>query len=320
VRVEDVDRPRCRRSLAELHLQQLAACGLHSDAPVVWQSQRSALYEQALQRLHTRGLVYFCVCSRKDIAAALAARGPAKPRFGTLVYPGTCRNVQRPAAAAMRLIDGSVNPGDTQAATCTVQTSASTSGQATAPAPPLAAARSAVQWFTEPEVSAGSPPRQQRATRLRVPPGTVHWHDRRLGPQQQDVATEVGDFVLHRADGLWAYQLAVVVDDAEQGVTHVVRGEDLADNTARQLLLQRALGLPEPKHLHTPLVLAADGHKLSKQNGALALDLSEPVAALRAAGQVLGLPPLLAGACGITPAQWLQAAVPVWARMHALRP
>ena len=76
--------------------------------------------------------------------------------------------------------------------------------------------------------------------------------------------------MLKRADGLWAYQLAVVVDDAAQGITHVVRGEDLADNTARQILLQRALGLPTPRYLHTPLVLAADGHKLSKQNGAAA--------------------------------------------------
>ncbi len=121
-------------------------------------------------------------------------------------------------------------------------------------------------------------------------PAVTHWHDRRLGPQQQNVAEEVGDFVLRRADGLWAYQLAVVVDDAEQGITHVVRGQDLADNTARQMVLQRALGLPTPQYLHTPLVLGADGDKLSKQNGAMALDLSDPWAALTQAAQVLGLP------------------------------
>jgi glutamyl-Q tRNA(Asp) synthetase len=96
--------------------------------------------------------------------------------------------------------------------------------------------------------------------------------------------------VLRRADGLWAYQLAVVVDDAAQGVSHVVRGQDLADNTARQILLQRALGLPTPQYLHTPLVMGANGEKLSKQNGALALDLSDPLAALGQAAQVLGLP------------------------------
>ncbi len=120
-------------------------------------------------------------------------------------------------------------------------------------------------------------------------PAVTHREDRRLGSQQQNVAEEVGDFVLRRADDLWAYQLAVVVDDAAQGITHVVRGEDLADNTARQIVLQRALGLPAPQYLHTPLVLGANGEKLSKQNGAKALDLIDPVAALNTAAQALGL-------------------------------
>ena len=120
-------------------------------------------------------------------------------------------------------------------------------------------------------------------------PALTHWHDRRLGQQSQNVGEEVGDFVLRRADGLWAYQLAVVVDDGAQGITHVVRGEDLADNTARQIVLQRALGLPTPQYLHTPLVLGANGEKLSKQNGAQALDLRDPLAALNQAAQALGL-------------------------------
>ena len=135
------------------------------------------------------------------------------------------------------------------------------------------------------------------------------WVDRRLGAQRQNLSTEVGDFVLRRADGLWAYQLAVVVDDAEQGITHVVRGEDLADNTPRQIHLQRALGLPTPSYLHTPLVLADDGQKLSKQNGAQPLDLGDPLATLRAAGQALGLPATLPFSDLAT---WLAAAVAAW--------
>jgi glutamyl-Q tRNA(Asp) synthetase len=125
----------------------------------------------------------------------------------------------------------------------------------------------------------------------------------------QDVQAEVGDFVLKRADGLWAYQLAVVVDDGWQEVSHVVRGEDLADNTARQILLQRALSLTTPNYLHLPLVRGADGHKLSKQNGASPIDLGDPLAALRAAARVLQLPAL------DTTRQddWLAAAVRAWA-------
>ncbi len=133
-----------------------------------------------------------------------------------------------------------------------------------------------------------------RSVRLRVDSrvdesATIDWTDRRLGSMRQDVSQAVGDFVLHRADGLWAYQIAVVVDDAAQGVTDVVRGEDLADNTPRQILLQRLLGLPTPRYLHTPLVLGANGEKLSKHNGAAALNLSDPMSALRAAGVVLDL-------------------------------
>jgi glutamyl-Q tRNA(Asp) synthetase len=154
--------------------------------------------------------------------------------------------------------------------------------------------------------------RAPRAWRFRVPPGVVHWTDSRLGPQAQDVAAEVGDFVLKRADGLFAYQLAVVVDDAAQGITHVVRGEDLTDNTPRQLLLQRALGLPQPQYLHTPLVLGANGEKLSKQNGAAALDLGQPLLALDAAAAALGLQ-----VGGSTLREWLDQAVDAWRTIHA---
>ncbi len=101
----------------------------------------------------------------------------------------------------------------------------------------------------------------------------------------------MGDFVLRRADGLWAYQLAVVVDDADQGITDVVRGADLMDNTARQILLQCALGFPTPQYLHVPLVRNAAGEKLSKQSGAEPLDVRSPIQALWRAGQFLGLEP-----------------------------
>jgi glutamyl-Q tRNA(Asp) synthetase len=139
----------------------------------------------------------------------------------------------------------------------------------------------------------GKPPRATRVLSCDADEAdiVIDWHDRRLGAQRQNLTQAVGDFVLHRADGLWAYQLAVVVDDARQGITHVVRGEDLADNTPRQIHLQRLLGLPLPQYLHTPLVLGANGEKLSKQNGAAALDLADPARALHAAATTLGLQP-----------------------------
>lgn len=147
--------------------------------------------------------------------------------------------------------------------------------------------------------------REARAWRLRVPDGeagVIKWHDRRLGTQQQALGTAVGDFVVKRADGLWAYQLAVVVDDAEQRITDVVRGEDLADNTPRQLHLQRLLGLPEPRYLHTPLVNGDNGEKLSKQNGAAPLDLTDPARSVRTALMALASPATAeASASGLTP-------------------
>ena len=152
-----------------------------------------------------------------------------------------------------------------------------------------------------------------------LPSGELCWADRRLGHQCQHVSREVGDFVLRRADGPWAYQLAVVVDDAELGVTDVVRGEDLADNTARQILLQRALGMPTPSYLHTPLVRGADGDKLSKQNGATPIDTGTPEAALAslgAAARVLGLGAARGSSCAAALAGW----VPEWSGLYNSRP
>lgn len=134
--------------------------------------------------------------------------------------------------------------------------------------------------------------RPARAWRLKAPPADQalwHWTDRRLGPQTQDLARTVGDFVVKRADGLWAYQLAVVVDDADQGITHIVRGQDLADNTPRQQWLQRCLGLPSPIYMHTPLLLDSHGEKLSKQHGATAIRTDHALSELQGAGRELGI-------------------------------
>jgi glutamyl-Q tRNA(Asp) synthetase len=131
---------------------------------------------------------------------------------------------------------------------------------------------------------------QIRAWRFRVPNAVIGFDDRAVGAFRQDLARDVGDFVVRRADGLWAYQLAVVVDDAGQQVTDVVRGADLLDNTPRQIALQRALGLPTPRYLHVPVVVNRYGEKLSKQTGAAALDTSAPLQELERAADHLGLP------------------------------
>ncbi len=153
--------------------------------------------------------------------------------------------------------------------------------------------------------------REARAWRVRMPEGLEHFDDRWLGPQEQNVAQAVGDFALRRADGLWAYQLAVVVDDAEQGVTDVVRGADLLSSTARQRVLGRLLGLPTLRYLHVPLILDADsGLKLSKQNGAPAIDTAAPLAALQDAWRALGFAPLAAESRDA----FLREATAQWAR------
>lgn len=129
-----------------------------------------------------------------------------------------------------------------------------------------------------------------RAWRIRVPPINLAFNDRWQGLQTQALAAVVGDFILKRADGLWAYQLAVVVDDAEQGITHIVRGADLLDSTPRQIWLQQQLGYPTPSYMHVPVVCNEQGEKLSKQTGAAALNLQNPLSELQRALQFLGLP------------------------------
>ncbi|WP_027996244.1 tRNA glutamyl-Q(34) synthetase GluQRS [Simplicispira psychrophila] len=257
VRIEDVDTPRCMPGAGEHILAQLASCGLRPDDTPLWQSTRSPTYQTALAQLQAAGLAYPCACSRKDIAAAHAVQGHAHQRHIEQPYPGTCRSgLQGRSARAWRFNTTDFWPQFE-----------SKQAQALAQQAQLAINKGASQ--------------------------VLHWYDRRLGAQQQDVLHTVGDFVLRRADGLWAYQLAVVVDDAAQGITHVVRGADLADNTPRQILLQHALGVAPPYYLHTPLVRGTDGEKLSKQHGAPALDLQQPLVSLNDAATTLGLPPLL---------------------------
>ena len=254
VRMEDLDSARCVAGADRQILQQLTELGLHPDEPVVWQSERTLLYQFALDTLVAGGRAYACACSRKDIEMALQAQGQTTERHGELVYPGTCRQ--------------------------------------------------------------GLQGKEGRAWRLRTDGQTrLHWTDLRLGPQHQAVPREVGASVLKRADGPFAYQLAVVVDDAAQEITHVVRGRDLADNTARQILLQRALHLPTPQYLHTPLVLDERGEKLSKQHGAPALDTSDPLAVLNEAAQRLGL----ARAWG-NPEQALGGWIGQWRRLYNAAP
>jgi glutamyl-Q tRNA(Asp) synthetase len=140
--------------------------------------------------------------------------------------------------------------------------------------------------------------------------GVVCFDDAIQGLQREDLAADIGDFIVRRADGLYAYQLAVVVDDAEAGVTHVVRGADLLESTGRQILLQRLLGLPQPAYAHLPVATGAAGEKLSKQTRAPALDAAGAPAALVAALAFLGQQP--PAALGHAPL----AAVWAWARAH----
>jgi glutamyl-Q tRNA(Asp) synthetase len=259
-------------------LMQLTACGFTSDDAPVWQSSQNNRYQSVLNDLVQQGLAYPCACSRQDVAAAQAQLGNSRERNQLLPYPGTCR----PENGGLR-------------------------------------GREPRAW----RLHTGKPFRIELGIQAyeqlywHAGQWQVYWRDRRLGQQQQNVTSEVGDFVLRRADGFWAYQLAVVADDAAQGVTHVVRGADLTDNTARQILLGCALKYPTITYLHTPLVLGANGEKLSKQNGAPALRLTDESAvieALNCAAQTLQLPVTKSSRVTDALAYW----IPAWANMWGL--
>ena len=211
VRVEDVDSGRSRERWVAQQLADLAALGLDWDGPVVRQSERGALYAEALAALGSRGLVYPCWCTRAEIREAAAAPHGRHPDGA---YPGTCR-------------------------------------------------RLGARERAERERS-GRP----AALRVRAGGAEVTVRDELLGA----VSARVDDFVLRRTDGDWAYNLAVVVDDHEQGIGQVVRGADLLETTPRQVWLHRALGFgAPPAYAHVPLLLGPDGTRLAKRHGAVTL-------------------------------------------------
>ncbi|HEX7387138.1 MAG TPA: tRNA glutamyl-Q(34) synthetase GluQRS [Castellaniella sp.] len=239
-----------------------------------------------LQQLHTLGLHVDAPVVWQTQRLSLYTQALAQLRAQAQVYPCTCHRRDLPPGP----YPGTCRPKSQQQPSSLLQ--------APPPAPSPTAAK-------------------RRAWRFLVPAGIEFFTDRWLGPQSQDVAHEVGDFILKRTDGLWAYQLAVVVDDAAQGVTDIVRGADLLDSTARQRQLARALGLPLPCTLHVPLVMDTHGYKLSKQNHAPALDLGSPLKALMQAWQALGFEAFPAR----TPEDFWPQATHRWAdRFAILRP
>ena len=214
IRMEDLDQMTSSRALGERQLADLAAIGVESDIPVIWQSDRFDIYKSIINELTERGLTYECFCSRREIREAAAApHGPLPDG----AYPGTCADLT-PAERSERAKE------------------------------------------------------RPAAIRLRTDRSVVAIHDTLHG----EFSAQVDDVVLLRNDGTPAYNLAVVVDDALQGVTQICRGDDLLSSTPRQVYLQRLLGYPTPEYLHVPWVLGNDGERLSKRNGALSLrDLNE---------------------------------------------
>ena len=220
VRIEDVDRTRCKPEWALNIVRTLESLGFEWDGEIVTQSTHIDHYDAALGHLQSRQLLYACICSRKEIGDS-AVRGIEGP-----VYPGTCRNQHHAAqGAALRVITNN---------------------------------------------------------------DPVEFEDRAQGRPLQRIESEIGDFILRRRDGLHAYQLAVVVDDALKAVTHVVRGADLLDSTARQIYLQRLLGYPTPAYLHFPVAVNEQGQKLSKQTLASGVNAQSARNALLAALRFLG--------------------------------
>ncbi len=249
VRMEDLDTPRCTVEAADSILRTLEAFGLHSDEAVLYQSQRTEAYEEALQRLQAINAVYPCCCTRKEIADS-ALHG-----IEGLVYPGTCR-------------DGI--PAGREGRAWRVRTDYLYRHSRAGGNPAIQNA-----FFLNPLDS-----RLRGNDKAQGVTGEITFNDSLQGHITQNLESEIGDFVVKRADGLFAYQLAVVVDDDFQGITHIVRGADLLASTPRQIHLQRLLGLITPAYMHLPVAVNAAGEKLSKQTLAAPVDTSQTVTTL----------------------------------------
>ena len=249
LRVEDLDPDRSRPEHERRQLVDLRAIGLDWDGEPVRQSERTTLYRDALARLEAAELVYPCWCTRAEIrAAAEAPHGPLPDG----AYPGTCRRLTATERAERERIAGRPPSLRLDASRAASSAPAATSGVG--------------QDCSD---AAGDNPRELRASTTAASMGApqIAFADRLHG----ETAGAVDDFVLWRWDGTPAYNLAVVADDADQGIEEVVRGDDLIDSTPRQILLQRALGLPTPAYAHVPLVLGPDGARLAKRHGAVTL-------------------------------------------------
>jgi glutamyl-tRNA synthetase len=242
LRIEDLDPARSRPEHEAGQLADLRAVGVDWDGEPARQSQRTELYRAAVARLDAAGSVYPCWCTRAEIrAAAEAPHGPLPDG----AYPGTCRRLTASQRAERERIAGRPPSLRLDAALA-----AGTRDHHAAPALGRPAADTAAATPGHPGAAPG-----------------IAFDDRLHG----DVEGVVDDFVLWRWDDTPAYNLAVVVDDAAQEIGEVVRGDDLLDTTPRQILLQRALGLPTPAYAHVPLVLAPNGERLAKRHGAVTL-------------------------------------------------
>jgi len=252
LRIEDLDTQRTVKGTADDILHTLEAFGLHWDGEVLYQSQRTSAYEVALRKLQNIGVTYPCSCTRKEIADSSLSG------IDGIIYPGTCRS-------KFHFLS---NPPQSGEGTKAARTSA-WRVLTDIPFPP-----SGLGGRKEPDSLS------QRG-RVREGVNFVEFVDTLQGTISQHLESEIGDFVVKRADGLFAYQLAVVVDDAFQGVTHVVRGADLLSSTPRQVYLQQLLGLATPTYLHLPVALNSLGEKLSKQTLAARVDCQNVTNTLR---------------------------------------